>query len=75
MGVFEKQGYLWLVRRKEVLENYERLNEELWSPPMGVPVQILTVEELKDKFPYINTQGLVGAVYGPQMAPSIMITW
>ncbi len=46
-GIFERQGYLWLVRRKEVLENYERLNEELWRP-MGVPVQILTVEELKD---------------------------
>ncbi|GAB6943559.1 NAD(P)/FAD-dependent oxidoreductase [Vulcanisaeta sp. JCM 14467] len=64
-GIFERQGYLWLVRRKEVLENYEKLNEQLWKP-MGVPVQILTVEELRDRFPYINTQGIVGAVYGPQ---------
>ncbi|WP_054857001.1 FAD-binding oxidoreductase [Vulcanisaeta sp. JCM 16159] len=64
-GVFERQGYLWLVRRKEVLGNYERLNEKLWKP-LGVPVQILTVKELRDRFPYINTQGIVGAVYGPQ---------
>ena len=64
-GVFERTGYLWLVRRREVLESYERLNEELWKP-MGVPVQILTVEEVRNRFPYINTQGIVGAVYGPQ---------
>ncbi|WP_243679103.1 FAD-binding oxidoreductase [Vulcanisaeta distributa] len=74
-GVFERQGYLWLVRRKEVLENYERLNEELWKP-LGVPVQILTVEELRDRFSYINTQNIVGAVYGPpRMGPSTTITW
>ncbi len=64
-GVFERSGYLWLIRRREVLENFEKLNEQIWKP-LGVPVQVLTVEELRDRFPYINTQGLVGAVYGPQ---------
>ncbi|BDR92141.1 NAD(P)/FAD-dependent oxidoreductase [Vulcanisaeta souniana] len=64
-GVFERAGYLWLARRKEVLEHYGKLNEQLWKP-MGVPVQILTVDELRDRFPYINTQGIVGAIFGPQ---------
>ena len=64
-GVFERTGYLWLIRRREVLESFEKLNEEVWKP-LGVPVQVLTVEELRDRFPYINTQGLIGAVYGPQ---------
>ncbi|ADY01867.1 sarcosine dehydrogenase beta subunit [Vulcanisaeta moutnovskia 768-28] len=64
-GVFERAGYLWLTRRREVINNYEKLNEQLWKP-LGIPVQILTVEELRDRFPYINTQGMVGAVFGPQ---------
>ncbi|MGC9152670.1 MAG: NAD(P)/FAD-dependent oxidoreductase [Vulcanisaeta sp.] len=64
-GIFERPGYLWLTRRKEVLENYERLNEQLWKP-LGIPVQILTTDELKDRFPYINTKGIIGAVFGPQ---------
>ncbi|MGC9180462.1 MAG: NAD(P)/FAD-dependent oxidoreductase [Vulcanisaeta sp.] len=64
-GVFERSGYLWLTRRREVINNYEKLNEQLWKP-LGIPVQILTVEELRDRFPYINTQGMVGAVFGPQ---------
>ncbi|MFB6470832.1 MAG: NAD(P)/FAD-dependent oxidoreductase [Vulcanisaeta sp. AZ3] len=64
-GIIERPGYLWITRRREVLESYEKLNEELWKP-LGVPVQILTVDELKEKFPYLNTQGLVGSVFGPQ---------
>ena len=64
-GIFERPGYLWLVRREEVLKRYEELNNELWKP-LGIPVQILTVDEVKDRFPYINTKGIVGAVFGPQ---------
>lgn len=64
-GIFERQGYLWLIRRKEVLRRFEELNEKLWKP-LGVPVRILTIDEVRDRFPYINTRGIIGAVFGPQ---------
>jgi len=58
-------GYLWLMRSEESLREYERLNEELWKP-LGVPVRILTKDELNEQFPYINTENILGGVYGPQ---------
>ncbi|WP_069806485.1 NAD(P)/FAD-dependent oxidoreductase [Vulcanisaeta thermophila] len=64
-GVFERSGYLWLIRSERVLKLYEELNNEIWKP-LGVPVEILSTDEIRERFPYINTQGIIGAAFGPQ---------
>ena len=58
-------GYLWLVYDEEILKAYEDMNERLWSR-LGFPVKILDRSEVKRRYPYINTNGLYMAVFGPQ---------
>ncbi len=59
-------GYLWLIDKEEVLEAYRRTNEQIWKP-LGYPVEFLTPEEVRERFPYINLgDEYIAAVYGPQ---------
>ena len=58
-------GYLWLFESEEAYRAFSRFNEQLWKP-MGVPVEVMAVDEARERFPHINVEGFVGAVFGPQ---------
>lgn len=58
-------GYLWLIYEEEHLKAYEKSNSELWSR-LGVPGQILTPDEISERFPYVNVDGVIAGFYGPQ---------
>jgi len=58
-------GYLWLFQREETFKAFAKTNEELWRP-LGVPVNIMGIEEAEKRFPHIRMSGFVGAAFGPQ---------
>ncbi|BEP17373.1 FAD-binding oxidoreductase [Pyrofollis japonicus] len=58
-------GYLWLFQREETLEAFRRTNEEIWRP-LGAPVEFMSVEEVRERFPLLNPEGYAGAAFGPQ---------
>ena len=58
-------GYLWLICDEEILKAYEDTNRKLWSK-YNVEVRFLDNSELRRLFPYINLDGFIGGVYGPQ---------
>ena len=58
-------GYLWLFEKEETFKAFARTNEELWRP-LGVPVEIMSIDEAAERFPYIRMRGFVGAAFGPQ---------
>ena len=58
-------GYLWLISDEKVLEAYKDTNERIWRK-LGNPVEILDIDEIGRKYPYINTEGFIAGVYGPQ---------
>jgi len=60
----ESNGYLWLLYDDEILEAYHRRNMR-WSE-LGVAGRLLSPEDVRVIHPYINTQGMTGAFYGPQ---------
>jgi len=58
-------GYLWLLYKEEQIKAYKRSNKEIWSK-LGVAGKILTPEEISERFPYINLEGVIAGFYGPQ---------
>ncbi|MET1128859.1 MAG: FAD-dependent oxidoreductase [Thermoproteota archaeon] len=63
--VIVRGGYLWLFSREESLKAFRRANTEIWGP-LGVPVEILPVSEVAEKYPVLNLQGFLAAAYGRQ---------
>jgi sarcosine oxidase subunit beta len=62
--VFNQYGYLFLLTRKEELEDF-RASVEM-QRRLGVKdVELLTPEEVGRRFPYVNTEDLVGASFCP----------
>jgi len=58
-------GYLWLICSEDILRAYEETNRRIWSR-YNVPVKFLDISEIYKLFPYINTDGFIAGVYGPQ---------
>ncbi len=58
-------GYLWLIFDEETLKIYEDVNRKLWRK-LDVPVSFLDKTQVKEKYPYINIDGLITGVLGPQ---------
>lgn len=62
--VFHQSGYLWLLHSEEQLEAFKKSNE-MWKS-LGVGEKILEMDEVKERFPYINTEDYIAAFFGPQ---------
>lgn len=58
-------GYLWLIFDEETLKAYEDMNRRLWMK-LGVPVEFLDKSQVRERYPYLNVNGLVAGVFGPQ---------
>ena len=58
-------GYLWLIFDEDTLKAYEEINRRIWSR-LGYPVTFLDEEEVKRKYSYLNLNGLVKGILGPQ---------
>jgi len=63
--LIEYTGYLWLIYDDETLKAYEAMNKKLWSK-LGVSVNFLSPKEVERKYPYINLDGVIAGVFGPQ---------
>jgi sarcosine oxidase subunit beta len=61
---FRKAGYLFLAQKEktwiEFLSSVETQRE------MDVPVEVLTPEEIKRRWPYLRVDDLVGGTFGPE---------
>jgi len=60
-----KGGYLWLLAREESLERLREFNRSIWEP-LGVPVSFLEPHEISERYPYLNANGIVAGMFGPQ---------
>ena len=58
-------GYLWLLYSENSLDIFKKYNKDIWAP-LGYPVRLLDPEEVSRRYPYINTDGVVAGVLGPQ---------
>ena len=58
-------GYLWLISDEKILRAFRNSNEKIWRK-LGNPVEFLDIEEIKRRYPYINLDGFIGGVFGPQ---------
>lgn len=57
-------GYLWILTREDELKAFKEKNK-LWER-LGVPGRFLSPEDVKDSYPYINVEDVIGAFFGPQ---------
>ncbi len=60
-----RSGYLWLISDERVWKAYEDTNTRIWSR-LGNPVIFMDIDEVSKKYPYLNLDGFIGAVFGPQ---------
>ncbi|MGC8932710.1 MAG: NAD(P)/FAD-dependent oxidoreductase [Candidatus Methanodesulfokora sp.] len=58
-------GYLWVIYDEDVMRAYKTNNDTLWSK-LGVAGRLMEREEVKEMYPYLNLEGVIGAFYGPQ---------
>ncbi len=58
---FKQRGYLFMASRCETLSRLRR-NIEL-QKKLGVPVDALSPEEINERFPLVNTQGVIGGSF------------
>ncbi len=60
---FRQVGYLFLVQQPDTWKNFLSAIEV--QKELGVPVEVLSPNEIKKGWPYINTDGLQGGTFGP----------
>jgi sarcosine oxidase subunit beta len=60
----EPIGYMWLLYDDAMLDECRKSNIR-WSQ-LGVAATLMTPEDVIERHPYINTEGMIGALYGPQ---------
>ncbi|MCX8185006.1 MAG: FAD-binding oxidoreductase [Sulfolobales archaeon] len=58
-----QKGYLWVARRPETLEGFKKLVE--FHHQFGVPTRILSLDEVKEVEPRLNTKIVAGAMFDP----------
>ena len=56
-------GYVWLFRSEKTLEAFKEFTKLHNS--FGVPTRLLTIEEIKELVPGINTEGVIGGLFDP----------
>jgi sarcosine oxidase subunit beta len=60
---FRQVGYLFLVQQPDTWKDF--LSSAKVQRQLGVPVKVLSPEEIKKLWPYINTDRLQGGTFGP----------
>ncbi|MCE4598915.1 MAG: FAD-binding oxidoreductase [Desulfurococcales archaeon] len=56
-------GYLWLFEDEGMFKRFIEFNEHVWKP-LGYPVRLLGIDDLSERYPYLNVEGLVGSALG-----------
>jgi len=62
--IIDHGGYLWLLSDEEELERFKKSNE-MWRR-LGVPGKFLEPHEVKERYPYIDVDGILAGFFGPQ---------
>lgn len=61
--LFIKRGYLWLLYTEEQYKRFKQFRE-FWSK-LGIPDgKMLSVEDLKERYPFLNLKGVIGGFLG-----------
>jgi len=58
---FEQGGYLWIAYTERQFRQLEK-NVNLQNK-LGIPSKMLSPEEIKDAFPYLNIEGIIGGSF------------
>jgi sarcosine oxidase subunit beta len=58
-------GYLWVIYDEDMMKAYRTNNNTMWSR-LGIAGRIMERDEVREKYPYLNMEGVIGAFYGPQ---------
>jgi sarcosine oxidase subunit beta len=61
---FRKAGYLFLARKEKTWSDF--LSSVETQREMEVPVEVLTPEEIKRRWPYLRVDDLEGGTFGPE---------
>ena len=61
---FNKVGYLFLAQKKDTWEDF-KANVQT-QRAHGVPVEILSPDELRKRWPFLHVEDLLGATFGPE---------
>jgi sarcosine oxidase, subunit beta len=59
---FRQAGYLFLIQQPDTWTDF--LSAAELQKELGVPIEVLSPEEIKKGWPYINTEGLQGGTFG-----------
>ncbi len=65
---YDQGGYVWIASRDETAEMFEKLVGLHNS--LGVPTRIISLDELKEKVPPIETDGIVSVMFDPTAGKS-----
>ena len=65
---YDQSGYVWIASREETVETFKKLVKLHNS--LGVPTKMIDLDELKEKVPPINTNGILAAMYDPTAGKS-----
>ncbi len=61
---FHQAGYLFLAQKKETWDDF--LSSVDTQRGFEVPVEVLSPEEIKQRWPYLNVEDLIGGTFGPK---------
>jgi len=61
---FHQAGYLFLAQKKETWDDF--LSSVDTQHRFKVPVEVLSPEEIKRRWPYLNVEDLIGGTFGPK---------
>jgi sarcosine oxidase subunit beta len=61
---FHKAGYLFLAQKEKTWSDF--LSSVETQREMNVPVEVLTPEEIKSRWPYLRVDDLEGGTFGPE---------
>lgn len=62
--IIYRGGYLWLLTDEQQIERFKETNK-MWSD-LGIPGILLEQDRIKERYPYLNVDGVLGGFYGPQ---------
>lgn len=60
---YDQQGYVWIASKEKTVETFKELVKLHNS--LGVSTRIIDLDELREKVPPINTEGILAAMYDP----------
>lgn len=61
---FRQAGYLFLAQKKETWDGF--LSSVETQRRLGVPVEVISPEVIKQRWPYLNVEDLIGGTFGPK---------